>query len=91
MASLPQERQAAAATAGRKELREAAREARQAPPPREAPPEVPVEEIEDLPAEVTRLRAVLARVTEERDQLKKKVANLTVALSEARKAGGGDD
>ena len=52
---------------------------------------MPVEEIEDLPAEVTRLRAVLARVTEERDQLKKKVANLTVALSEARKAGGGDD
>ena len=93
VASLPQERQAAAATAGRSELREAAREARQAkaPPPREAPPEVPVEEIEDLPAEVTRLRAVLARVTEERDQLKKKVANLTVALSEARKAGGGDD
>ena len=92
VASLPQERQAAAATAGRKELREAAREARQAkaPPPR-GPPEVPVEEIEDLPAEVTRLRAVLARVTEERDQLKKKVANLTVALSEARKAGGGDD
>ena len=42
---------------------------------------MPVEEIEDLPAEVTRLRAVLARVTEERDQLKKKVANLTVALS----------
>ena len=61
------------------------------PRAREAPPEVPVEEIEDLPAEVTRLRAVLARVTEERDQLKKKVANLTVALSEARKAGGGDD
>jgi hypothetical protein len=94
VASLPPERQAAAVAGGRKELQQAAREVRlaKAPPPREAPPEVPIESIEDLPAEVARLRGVLTRVTEERDQLKKKVQNLTVALAEARQAiSGGDD
>lgn len=94
VASLPPERQAAAVAGGKKELQQAAREVRQAkaPPPREAPPEVPIESIADLPAEVARLRGVLTRVTEERDQLKKKVQNLTVALAEARQAiGGGDD
>lgn len=94
VASLPVERQAAAVAGGRKELQQAAREVRQAkaPAPREAPPEVPIESIEDLPAEVARLRGLLARLTDERDQLKKKVMHLTVALSEARSAGnGGDD
>ncbi|MGE8636515.1 MAG: hypothetical protein ACN6P8_23435, partial [Achromobacter piechaudii] len=94
VASLPPERQAAAVAGGKKELQQAAREVRlaKAPPPREAPPEVPIEHIADLPAEVARLRGVLARVTEERDQLKKKVVNLTIALSEARSGqSGGDD
>ncbi|CAB3625846.1 hypothetical protein [Achromobacter pestifer] len=94
VASLPVERQAAAVAGGKKELQLAAREVRQAkaPAPREAPPEVPIESIEDLPAEIARLRGVLARLTDERDQLKKKVMHLTVALSEARSAGnGGDD
>lgn len=94
VASLPAERQAAAVAGGKKELQQAAREVRlaKAPAPREAPPEVPIESIADLPAEVARLRGVLSRVTEERDQLKKKVQNLTVALAEARQAiGGGDD
>lgn len=94
VASLPVERQAAAVAGGRKELQQAAREVRQAkaPPPREAPPEVPIESIADLPAEVARLRGVLARLTDERDQLKKKVMHLTIALSEARNGGSaGDD
>ncbi|KRC86458.1 hypothetical protein D3C87_426060 [compost metagenome] len=93
VASLPAERQAAAVAGGRKELQQAAREARQAkaPAPREAPPEEPIENIEDLPAEVARLRQLLAKLTDERDQLKKKVMHLTVALSEARSAAGGDD
>lgn len=94
VSSLPAERQAAAVAGGRKELQQAAREVRQAkaPPPREAAPEVPIENIQDLPAEVARLRQLLARLTDERDQLKKKVMHLTVALAEARSAnGGGDD
>ncbi len=94
VASLPTERQAAAVAGGRKELQQAAREVRQAkaPPPRETPPEEPIENIEDMPAEIARLRQLLAKLTDERDQLKKKVMHLTVALSEARGAsGGGDD
>lgn len=94
VASLPTERQAAAVAGGRKELQQAAREVRQAkaPPPREAPPEEPIENIADMPAEIARLRQLLAKLTDERDQLKKKVMHLTVALSEARGAsGGGDD
>jgi hypothetical protein len=94
VASLPAERQAAAVAGGKKELQQAAREVRlaKAPPPREAPSEVPIESIADLPAEVARLRGVLARLTDERDQLKKKVMHLTVALAEARNSSsGGDD
>ncbi|HAP25256.1 MAG TPA: hypothetical protein DCR74_06360, partial [Achromobacter sp.] len=88
------ERQTAAVAGGRKELQQAAREVRQAkaPPPREAPPEEPIENIADMPAEIARLRQLLAKLTDERDQLKKKVMHLTVALSEARSgSGGGDD
>ncbi|WP_313621875.1 hypothetical protein [Achromobacter sp.] len=94
VSSLPAERQAAAVAGGKKELQQAAREVRQAkaPPPRETLPEVPIENLQDLPAEITRLRQLLAKLTDERDQLKKKVMHLTVALSEARSAnGGGDD
>ncbi|WMD21778.1 hypothetical protein RAS12_05210 [Achromobacter seleniivolatilans] len=94
VASLPAERQAAAVAGGKKELQQAAREVRQAkaPPPRETPPEEPIENIEDLPGEVARLRGLLTKLTDERDQLKKKVMHLTVALSEARNAtGAGDD
>ncbi|AMG40166.1 hypothetical protein [Achromobacter xylosoxidans] len=95
VATLPPERQAAAVAGGRKELQQAAREVRQAkaPPPKEAVPDIPIENIADLPAEVARLRELLARLTDERDQLKKKVMHLTVALAEARNAsaGGGDD
>ncbi len=94
VATLPPERQAAAVAGGRKELQQAAREVRQAkaPPPREAVPDIPIENIADLPAEVARLRELLTRLTDERDQLKKKVMHLTVALAEARNAaGGGDD
>ena len=94
VATLPPERQAAAVAGGRKELQQAAREVRQAkaPPPREAVPDIPIENIADLPAEVVRLRELLTRLTDERDQLKKKVMHLTVALAEARNASaGGDD
>lgn len=94
VATLPPERQAAAVAGGRKELQQAAREVRQAkaPPPREAVPDIPIENIADLPAEVVRLRELLTRLTDERDQLKKKVMHLTVALAEARNAAGsGDD
>lgn len=58
-----------------------------APPPKEAVPDIPIENIADLPA-VARLRELLARLTYERDQLKK-MMHLTVAWAEARNASAG--
>ncbi|GAB1578822.1 hypothetical protein [Bordetella petrii] len=92
VAALPAERQVAAAAEGRKALRELARQAREAKaaaraPDADAPPAedaAGAEPVADYPAEVARLRRLVAALTEERDALKKKVMHLTVALAEAR-------
>jgi len=91
VAALPAERQVAAAAEGRKALRELARQARQARAGSHegeagAPPAADgaAEAIDDYPAEVARLRRLVAALTEERDALKKKIMHLTVALAEAR-------
>ncbi len=42
------------------------------PPLIEAVPDIPIENIADLPAEVAGLRELLARLTDERGQFKKK-------------------
>lgn len=92
VAALPAEQQVAAAAEGRKALRELARQARQAKAgSRDESAAAPAagdaaepEAIEDYPAEVARLRRLVAALTEERDALKKKVMHLTVALAEAR-------
>ncbi|MVW78772.1 hypothetical protein [Bordetella sp. 02P26C-1] len=91
VAALPVDQQVSAAAEGRKALKELARQAREAKlrakptPEGEQTPEPPVEEIEDYPAEVLRLRELVKALTHERDALKKKVMQLTVALSEARR------
>lgn len=86
IASLPSERQVEAVAGGRKELRQVARQVREAkspPKPRVEPAALPdgasVEE-----QEIHRLTALVAALSEERDLLKKKVQNLTIALNEAR-------
>ncbi|CAM3725288.1 hypothetical protein [Bordetella tumulicola] len=97
VAAMPAEQQVAAAAEGRKALRELARQAREAKAQAKSPAgddasnvaegaeaEPPIEAIEDYPAEVARLRRLVASLTEERDGLKKKVMHLTVALAEAR-------
>lgn len=97
VAAMPAEQQVAAAAEGRKALRELARQAREAKAQAKssagdaessaaegAEAEPPIETIEDYPAEVARLRRLVASLTEERDGLKKKVMHLTIALSEAR-------
>ncbi|MBO9356077.1 hypothetical protein GG851_18980 [Bordetella petrii] len=91
VAALPAEQQVAAAAEGRKALRELARQARQAKAGGHdadggAPPAADdaAEHIDDYPAEVARLRRLVAALTDERDALKKKVMHLTVALAEAR-------
>ncbi|HEY4074176.1 MAG TPA: hypothetical protein VGM52_13860 [Herbaspirillum sp.] len=87
VASLPSEKQIAAVAGGKKELRLAAREVREARLP--AKPKL---EIEDLPsdatpeqAEIHRLTLLVGELIDERDQLKKKVQHLTIALTEARR------
>ncbi len=46
--------------------------------------DIPIGNVADLPAEMVRLRELLARLTDEREQLKKRVMHLMVALAEAR-------
>lgn len=86
VASLPVEEQVAAVSGGRKELRKAARQirdARTSPSKPAAPPPLP----EDATPEqltIHRLQLEIAELTAERDQLKTKVQHLTIALAEAR-------
>ena len=84
VASLPQEKQVSAVAGGRKELRQAARQVREAkmPPKPELPP--PPSDATPEQLEIHRLTLLVASLTEERDQLKKKVQHLTIALAEAR-------
>jgi hypothetical protein len=85
VASLPDEKQKAAVAGGRKELRQVARQVREARlPPRPEPVPPPADATPDQ-IEIHRLTLLLAELREERDQLKKKVQNLTIALAEARK------
>lgn len=84
MASLPSEKQVAAVAGGKKELRQAARQVREARlPPR---PEVAPPPDDATPDQLTihRLTQLVDELTQERDQLKKKVQHLTIALAEAR-------
>jgi hypothetical protein len=84
VASLPGEQQVAAVAGGKKELRQVARQVREArlPPKPELP--APPEDATPEQREIHRLTHMIAELTDERDQLKKKVQHLTIALAEAR-------
>lgn len=84
VASLPGEKQVAAVAGGKKELRQAARQVREARlPPKPEPVPPPADATPDQ-LEIHRLTLKVAELMEERDQLKKKVQHLTIALAEAR-------
>jgi DNA-binding XRE family transcriptional regulator len=86
ISSLPNDQQKKAVAGGRKELRQVARRVREAklpPKPEQVPP--PADATPEQVA-IHRLMLQLADLTEERDQLKKKVQHLTIALAEARGA-----
>jgi hypothetical protein len=87
VASLPSEKQIAAVAGGKKELRLAAREVREARAPAKPKPEMDALASDATPdqIEIHRLTLLVAELTEERDQLKKKVQHLTIALTEARR------
>lgn len=84
VASLPSEKQVAAVAGGRKELRQAARQVREARlPPKPEPASLPADATPDQ-LTIHRLTLLVDELTDERDQLKKKVQHLTIALAEAR-------
>lgn len=84
VASLPSEKQVAAVSGGKKELRQVARQVREAKLPPKPEPEPPPSDATPDQLEIYRLTQQLAKLTEERDQLKKKVQHLTIALADAR-------
>jgi transposase-like protein len=86
VASLPSEQQRAAVAGGKKELRQAARQVREARLPLKPKPEPAVPPSDATPdqIEIHRLTQLVAELTEERDQLKKKVQHLTIALAQTR-------
>ncbi len=84
VASLPGEKQVAAVAGGKKELRQAARQVREARLPPKPEPAPPPSDATPDQLEIHRLTLLVAELTEERDQLKKKVQHLTIALAEAR-------
>lgn len=84
VASLPEEKQVAAVAGGKKELRQVARQVREARLPPRPAPQPPPDDATPEQLETHRLKQAVAELTEERDQLKKKVQHLTIALAEAR-------
>jgi len=84
VASLPGDQQVAAVAGGKKELRQAARQVREARLPPKPEPLPPPSDATPDQLEIHRLTLLLSELTEERDQLKKKVQHLTIALAEAR-------
>jgi hypothetical protein len=84
VASLPGEKQVAAVAGGKKELRQAARQVREARLPPKPEPVPPPSDATPDQLEIHRLTLLVAELSEERDQLKKKVQHLTIALAEAR-------
>jgi hypothetical protein len=86
VASLPSEEQVAAVAGGKAELRQAARQVRNSRNPPKPTPELeePGEDASAEQIEIHRLKSALADMTQERDRLKKKVQDLTVALAKAR-------
>jgi hypothetical protein len=84
VASLPEEKQVAAVAGGKKELRQAARQVRESRLPPKPEPAPPPSDATPEQLEIHRLTLRVAELSEERDQLKKKVQHLTIALAEAR-------
>ncbi|WP_233236796.1 hypothetical protein [Bordetella sp. LUAb4] len=91
VASLPAPDQVAAVAGGKKELRAAARQVREARAPAKPPrPELPEPPADATPEQlqIHHLMREVADLKDERDQLKKKIQQMTIALAQARGEGG---
>lgn len=84
ISSLPEEKQKEAVAGGKKELRQVARQVREARLPPKPEPVPPPADASPDQITIHKLTLQLAELSEERDQLKKKVQHLTIALAEAR-------
>lgn len=84
VASLPSEKQVAAVAGGKKELHQVARQVREARLPPKPELASPPDDATPDQREIHRLKLLVDELTAERDQLKKKVQHLTIALAEAR-------
>lgn len=86
ISSLPEEKQKEAVAGGKKELRQVARQVREAKLPPKPEPVPPPDDATPDQITIHKLNLKIAELNEERDQLKKKVQHLTIALAEARGA-----
>ncbi|WP_175625256.1 MULTISPECIES: hypothetical protein [Oxalobacteraceae] len=84
ISSLPEEKQKEAVAGGKKELRQVARQVREAKLPPKPEPVPPPDDATPDQITIHKLNLKIAELNEERDQLKKKVQHLTIALAEAR-------
>jgi len=86
ISSLSSDKQKEAVAGGKKELRQVARQVREAKlPPKSKPVPAPANATPDQ-ITIHKLNLVITELNEERDQLKKKVQHLTIALAKARGA-----
>lgn len=86
ISSLPSDKQIEAVAGGKKELRQVARQVREAKlPPKSEPVPPPADATPDQ-ITIQKLNLLVTELNAERDQLKKKVQHLTIALAEARSA-----
>lgn len=89
ISSLPSEKQIEAVAGGKQELRQVARQVREAKfPPKPEPVPPPADASPDQ-ITIHKLNLLITELNAERDQLKKKVQHLTIALAEARGAQSG--
>lgn len=86
ISSLPSDKQIEAVAGGKKELRQVARQVREAKLPPKAEPVPPPADATPDQITIHKLNLLVTELNEERDQLKKKIQHLTIALSEARGA-----
>ena len=86
ISSLPEDKQKEAVAGGKKELRQVARQVREAKLPPKPEPVPPPDDATPDQITIHKLNLQIIELNEERDQLKKKVQHLTIALAEARGA-----
>jgi hypothetical protein len=86
ISSLPSDKQKEAVAGGKKELRQVARQVREAKLPPKVEPVPPPADATPDQITIHKLNLVITELNEERDQLKRKIQHLTIALAEARSA-----